>query len=405
MFLAAFCPKGRQKPPRDEAGFAASSRVYGPFGPVSSLLPCGLWQNVTVKILVRALVVGCLFGIFALHARAGFTSIYAFGDGVSCSASNTLGGSLYYPYTYSNGKIWVQVLAERQGMTYDANKNPSDMWHDSTYLLGQISRFSVSASEASTSLIIVWVCDADFVDCLQYGPYPSLDNASWNTAINGFLANHSQAITNLYAKGARTLLMPNAVDITKIPQYSGLTSTEKSFIVGKISSFNSSLATIVSQAKASMPGLRIIVPDFFSLLNNMVAHPSSYGFSNTTSDALDDGYTALSGPGANYLFWDVWDPTAKAHSAMVDIVQPMLPLPITPIMVAGPVKLTNGHFQFTFTNQPSALFTPLTATNLGAPLPNWTQLGGMTEVSPGHFQFIDAQPATNSLRFYRVRSP
>ncbi len=40
--------------------------------------------------------------------------------------------------------------------------------------------------------------------------------AAWNNAINSSLANHSQAISTLYAKGARTLIMPNAVDITKV---------------------------------------------------------------------------------------------------------------------------------------------------------------------------------------------
>jgi hypothetical protein len=39
------------------------------------------------------------------------------------------------------------------------------------------------------------------------------------------------------------------------------------------------------------------------------------------------------------------------------------------------------------------------------PLPNWTLMGGITEILPGHYRFFDPQ-ATNGLqRFYRVRSP
>ena len=32
-------------------------------------------------------------------------------------------------------------------------------------------------------------------------------------------ANHLQIITNLYAKGVRTLILPNAVDISEIPAF------------------------------------------------------------------------------------------------------------------------------------------------------------------------------------------
>ena len=81
---------------------------------------------------------------------------------------------------------------------------------------------------------------------------------------------------------------------------------------------------MLNQARASLPGLTIYAPDFFTLLDNMVTHPANYGFSNATSDAIDDGYTVLNGPGTNYLFWDYQDPTAKAHEVMADTAQQMI---------------------------------------------------------------------------------
>jgi hypothetical protein len=49
--------------------------------------------------------------------------------------------------------------------------------------------------------------------------------------------------------------------------------------------------------------------------------------------------------------------------------------------------------------------TVLSATNLSTSLANWNSLGGALEISPGLFQFTDAQ-ATASLKcFYRVLSP
>ena len=53
--------------------------------------------------------------------------------------------------------------------------------------------------------------------------YPSTNIVTWTNAINQSLTNHWNIITNLYyAKGARTLVMPNAVDITEIPEYDKL---------------------------------------------------------------------------------------------------------------------------------------------------------------------------------------
>jgi hypothetical protein len=60
---------------------------------------------------------------------------------------------------------------------------------------------------------------------------------------------------------------------------------------------------------------------------------------------------------------------------------------------------------FTFVNTPGVGFTALGATNPALPLSSWTVLGGVTEVSPGQFEFADMQAPTYPQRFYRVRSP
>ena len=68
-------------------------------------------------------------------------------------------------------------------------------------------------------------------------------------------------------------------------------------------------------------------------------------------------------------------------------------------------QLTNGAFQFAFTNSVGVLFGVLATTNPVLPLSNWTALGGVTEVAPGQFQFIDPQATNNACRFYRLRAP
>jgi hypothetical protein len=82
------------------------------------------------------------------------------------------------------------------------------------------------------------------------------------------------------------------------------------------------------------------------------------------------------------------------------------------INVTGPAiatltatTLTNGSFQFNFTSNPGAKFAVLTCTNAALPASNWTTLGGVTEISPGYFQFTDPQPANDRQRFYRLVAP
>lgn len=76
-----------------------------------------------------------------------------------------------------------------------------------------------------------------------------------------------------------------------------------------------------------------------------------------------------------------------------------------PIHLSAPQKLSNGTFQFSFTNTPGASFTVLNSTNVALPLNNWTTLGAPTEIAPGQFQFTDAQATNRARSFYRVISP
>src|SRR5205807_2059996 len=74
---------------------------------------------------------------------------------------------------------------------------------------------------------------------------------------------------------------------------------------------------------------------------------------------------------------------------------------IDPFSLMAPQRLNSGAFQFAFTNILGASFSALASTNLTAPLSNWTVLNGVSEVSPGRFQFSDSQATNNPQRFYR----
>jgi hypothetical protein len=97
--------------------------------------------------------------------------------------------------------------------------------------------------------------------------------------------------------------------------------------------------------------------------------------------------------------------TNDAYSP-AEVMWPVLPaVPAAATTLTGSGKHSDGSCQLSFTNNPGAKFTVLTATNPSLTATNWVALGGATEVSPGHFQFIDPQATNSPIRFYRVRSP
>ena len=79
--------------------------------------------------------------------------------------------------------------------------------------------------------------------------------------------------------------------------------------------------------------------------------------------------------------------------------------PASEAILTSPRILTNGAFEFSFTNTPGAFFSVIAATNPALPLSTWTSLTGLTELFPGHYQFTEPQATNSPRRFYRLRSP
>ncbi len=78
---------------------------------------------------------------------------------------------------------------------------------------------------------------------------------------------------------------------------------------------------------------------------------------------------------------------------------------ITLPSLTGSTFLVGGSFQFAFTSTAGVSFSVLGTTNPALSLSDWTVLGTAVEISPGHYEFIDAQAPNDSQRFYRIRWP
>jgi hypothetical protein len=104
------------------------------------------------------------------------------------------------------------------------------------------------------------------------------------------------------------------------------------------------------------------------------------------------------------------NPLATSRTANITLLGQVIPITqcaalVTPPTLTGFTILGNGAFQFSFTNNQSAVFTVLTTTNLSLPLTNWTVLGVPINNGSGQYQFTDLTATNDSQRFYRVRSP
>lgn len=351
-----------------------------------------------------------LLGSFVFSTASAFTSLYVFGDGI-CTTTNYIPlssqQSLYYGHRESNGRVWIEVLAQRQGLNYESNKNWSYFGQDSFNLVTNVSHF-VAPPDATNDLFVVWANDADFVENLGNTtvlgpPYNSSVLPQWTNALNLSLANHFKAITNLYAKGVRTLIMPNAVNLMEIPEYNLGSAGNISFVRQRIIAYNSQFTNTLNQAKALCPGLTIYVPDIFSLLDNVLTNAAYYGLTNALAsgqpiDAIEGlaNNAATNGPGTNYIFWDYQDPTAKMHAVIADYVQQL----IAPVQFGQLTALT-GSNRLDIVNTPVGLsgfvdgLTNLTATN-------WASVKSFNSTNVNQSVFV---PVTGPQWFYRLRFP
>jgi phospholipase/lecithinase/hemolysin len=375
---------------------AQNQRVF------SLLCPSGR-QTRNVKSLHRFTVCICLLVVLSLNqARAAFTSFYVFGDSVS-STTNGPGGQYYYSTNglrWSNGRVWVEVLAQRQSLTCDSNKNWSYYGHDSATLSTQISSFN-APTNANSALVVVWVNNADFVNDMGV-IYPSLNPTTWSNAINLSLTNHFKVITNLYTKGIRTLVMPNAVDISKIPQFVYIAPANKAFIRQLVMDFNSGFSLLVSNITATLPDLKIISPDIFALLDDVLIHSTDYGMTNAlylgqSIDALEDPLLvdlSLNGPGANYIFWDYQAPTAKFHMHIADKAQQLL----SPARISDIVSVNTSN-QLSMTELPVGRNGVV---EISTNFVNWSTAANVTTTNLNQSILVNA-PGEHG--FYRLRFP
>ena len=294
------------------------------------------------NLALIALAIGAL--VPCLRAES-IDAIYSFGDSLSDVGNDfTLSGGLLpgAPYVngqFSNGPVWVQDLATAFGLgpltpsllggtdyAYGGAETGTTPVHagnatDLTGSTGQIAQFQAAHSTADpNALYTVWIGSNDLMDILAGAP-PSQYAADIAAAV----ANVDAAISALAADGAKDFLLVTVPDLGKTP---AAIADGPAAVAGasELSAlFNSALVSSVDQI-AALDSLDLSTLNTYSLLDQIVASPSSYGFTNVTSPCLTGAVDYSGGTvcaptlaGQNqYLFWDSIHPTAAGHAIVAD---------------------------------------------------------------------------------------
>jgi thermolabile hemolysin len=336
-----------------------------------------------------------LWVLASTQGLAGFSSVYVFGDGVCNTNVAPTGPPSYWDNRYCNGKVWVEVLSGWHGVTLPGANNISYFGHDSSELKTSVQSFP-TPPDAATSLFIVWSNDADYVDAIGADiDYPFGDLAPWTQLASTSIANHLIALDTLYTKGAREIVLPLAVDVMSIPFYNEVGQTDRAFARNRIIEYNTQFNAAMLAFMSSKPGLKIHLPDTFSFFEQVLANPAAFGMVNPVPDnagGLDAPSPSLNGNGANYVFWDLYHPTAKFQMHLAAFIQQI----ISPVKVNS-ITLNGGNVQLDLANAPlGRAGVVLGSSNLQSP---WTQEAVIGATNPVVF------PAKGSKRFYRAAFP
>lgn len=258
-----------------------------------------------------------------------FTQAVAFGDSLSDIGNvnnNTFGispGSGYFNGRFSNGPVWIEnVLSSKSlpALTFSRNGGKNYAYGgvktgtgNTTYTFfnfpnvgTQIASYLGSNTANASTLYSVWGGGNDLMDNLTINTQTVVNN----------LVSHVTALSNA---GGRFAIVPNLPPLGEIPKYRN--TANRAAYNTLTANFNSQLKTALTNLDASLP-IKIYQLDVAQMFSEVLANPSTYGFTNVATQAFANG-SAVSNPD-QYLFWDDVHPTRIGHqqiaSRAVDLI-------------------------------------------------------------------------------------
>ena len=305
----------------------------------------------TLKTLTKSMLAISLSVAGLAHAEL-YNSVTFFGDSLtdggyfSPITKGTLGLNESGQFTTNPDNVWATSFAEQLGTTSVAN-TVGGAQTGNNYAIGGAragvdivnTDFGVNVPVASVNTQVNGYLANNKVDrngmYVVWGGANDLLAAATNPAnaintVSAAAGSQVAAIKALKDNGANYILVPNIPDI-------GLTPTAIAAGAGFQSS-GTMLANLYNQSMYSgavATGANIIPLDTFSLLQQVSANPTAYGFTNVTQAACTTASSLLCGsnnlvtPGANesYFFADGIHPTGRAHQMIADYASAVVTAP------------------------------------------------------------------------------
>ncbi|MDM9382198.1 autotransporter domain-containing protein [Chlorogloeopsis sp. ULAP01] len=266
-----------------------------------------------------------------------YNQLFIFGDSLSDNGNlfRLTGGIFplsppYFRGRFSNGPVWVEILSS--DLKLDANATNNFAIGGSTSgnnnalsetlkiplpsLPDQLDSFtSIPGKPSSDALFILWAGANDYL-------IEPTEKRATDTQV--VVNNLSNAVRTLINKGARNIIVPNLPDLGKTPQERSLLTASTTTALTNSHNNNLNLAL---QEIAKNRNVNIIPLDVNALVNEILAEPAKYGYTNVTERCFNQAVGTLCSNPDQYLFWDGIHPTARGHQLIAEYTVAVLNAP------------------------------------------------------------------------------
>lgn len=335
-------------------------------------------RNMKRTAFASALVIGLTLSHG--EAAAQFSGFYFFGDSLTDSGS-------FKPvlppgtgkFTTNPGPVWAEVFAQRYGFTATpANQGGNDYAEGGARvaqlpgvpdvpptgtaapLATQVQNFLGKGAVNSGALYSVWAGSDDVFFQLGLAATGAATPAQVQANLALAATQLVQQVAVLSNAGARYIIVFNLTDIGKTPF--GVASGQSANITALSSFFNSTLS-------AGLDALHIDVIrlNTFGLLNEILASPAAFGFTNVTSPACTTPSSlictsaTLVAPNApqTYLFADSVHPTTATHQIIADYAASVVEAPQKiGLLAEAPLQVEQANFRALDGRMMSGVGTP-----------------------------------------------
>jgi outer membrane lipase/esterase len=302
--------------------------------------------------LAGAILAGLLVSTTA--AATDFSQVVVFGDSLSDAGNASLANGSPVPlrFTTNPGTTAAENVATALGFTLapslaggsDYAFGGAGVVYD--YVPGvptlpqQMAMYLGAAGGAADpdALYQVWGGGNDFLHLSSTTTDPNALASGMGLAAQTEL----QMLGQLQQAGARYVVVYNLPDLGKTPAAAAQGPAAQAGATGLAVLYNGVLGSGLAQLSGN--GLNIVPVNTYALINEVVANPAAYGFSNVTAPACNGTsvqcgpvgsglpYSYAAGTDQTYLFADTVHPTSAGHALLAQYV-------VSELMAPGQMSL------------------------------------------------------------------